>query len=275
MPLFAFSQIIFEEGFEDIETLEAGGWIMTNQSVPLGSIDWFQGNVDVFPAHEGQPTSYIAANFNNTGASGIISNWLITPKIEVKDGDLFTFWTRTATGSIWNDRLEIRMSDGEDLELPGHEYDEGSFTELLLVINDDYDLSYPEVWTSFEITIDGVGSTPVEKYFAFRYNVDNMSGNESNFIGIDTFTVDSVLGVNDVNQADFSYFPSVVTDVLNIQTENSIESVSVFGMTGQQAMRVKTLQNGQLDMSSLAAGVYMVQVQLEGKAVKSFKVVKN
>lgn len=89
------------------------------------------------------------------------------------------------------------------------------------------------------------------------------------------FTVDSVLGVNDVNQADFSYFPSVVTDVLNIQTENSIEGVSVFEMTGQQAMRVKTLQNGQLDMSSLAAGVYMVQVQLEGKAVKSFKVIKN
>ena len=43
---------------------------MRNNSEPPGLIDWFQGNDAVFPAHEGPPTAYIAANFNNTSGHG-------------------------------------------------------------------------------------------------------------------------------------------------------------------------------------------------------------
>lgn len=275
-PFLAFSQVLIDEGFDDINTLEGDGWMMTNMSDPLGSTDWFQGNETVFPAWEGDPTSYIGANFNNTGATGIISNWLITPMVEVKDGDTFIFWSRVPDASIWNDRLEVRMSDADGMTEPFDAFDEGTFTDLLLVINDDMDLSYPSVWTSFEITFDDLGPTPVEKYFAFRYNVDNSSGNESNFIGIDSFVIDAAaMGVGDLMNAEFSYYPSVVSDVLNINAKKNIESVVVFGMTGQKEMSAKSLKNGQLDMSSLSAGVYIVQVELEGKTVRSFKVVKK
>ncbi len=277
LPFLVFSQVLFEEGFDDIETLEVDGWIMTNMSDPLGSTNWFQGEEDVFPAWEGDPTSYIAANYNNTGSQGIISNWLITPPILAMDGDTFIFWSRVPDGSIWNDRLEIRMSDADGMTEPFDAWDEGTFTDLLLVINDDMDLSYPEVWTSFEITLDGIGTTPVMKNFAFRYNVDNSSGNESNFIGIDSFAFDGegLMGVGDELNAEFSYYPSVVSDILNIKTEKEINSAVVFGLNGQKAMVVKTLKNGQLDMSSLPAGVYIVQIQLDGKTVKAFKVVKK
>src|SRR5204863_1258149 len=63
------------EGFDDITNLP--GWFMINHSEPLGVTNWFQGNNAVFPAFDGAPTAYIAANFNNTADVGTISNWLL------------------------------------------------------------------------------------------------------------------------------------------------------------------------------------------------------
>ena len=187
--VFGFGQIL-EEGFDDITNLP--GWTMTNQSTTVGSTNWFQGNTGVFNSHSGDPTSYIGANFNNTtGGTGTISNWLITPTLNLKDGDTLTFWTRTSEGSIWDDRLEVRSSVGAMTVPSGGPTDVGSFTTVNLIINDDYSLSYPEVWTEFEVVVSGVGSTPVAMNFAFRYNVilAGPSGTYSNYIGIDTVSV--------------------------------------------------------------------------------------
>lgn len=191
IPFIGFSQIL-EEGFDNVLDLETKGWIRTNQSDPLGSLGWFQGNsAQSFNSHEGADNSYIAANYENTDAvSGIISNWLITPTVEVKDGDRLSFWTRVPEGSIWNDRLEIRSSVGE-LTVPQDGADDiGSFSNLELVINDDMDLSYPEEWTEFEVIVSGVGSQVQEVNFAFRYNVDNTSGGDTNYIGIDSVLIE-------------------------------------------------------------------------------------
>lgn len=187
--VFGFGQIL-EEGFDDIENLP--GWTMTNQSTTIGTTNWFQGNITVFNSHSGEPTSYIGANFNNTtGGTGTISNWLITPTLNLKDGDTLTFWTRTSAASIWDDRLEVRSSVGAMTVPSGGPTDVGSFTTVNLIINDDYSLSYPEVWTEYEVVVSGVGSTPVAMNFAFRYNVilAGPSGTYSNYIGIDTVSV--------------------------------------------------------------------------------------
>src|SRR5262249_17073406 len=54
---------IIDEGFDDIANLP--DWVVINHSQPLGASDWFQGNDGVFPAFDGAPDAYIAANFNN------------------------------------------------------------------------------------------------------------------------------------------------------------------------------------------------------------------
>ncbi|MCE1202560.1 MAG: choice-of-anchor J domain-containing protein, partial [Bacteroidia bacterium] len=51
------------QGFEDITLLPGLGWALTNNSSPLGTTGWFQGNPTVFPAHAGPETSYIGANY--------------------------------------------------------------------------------------------------------------------------------------------------------------------------------------------------------------------
>lgn len=79
------------EGFDDITTLPGSGWVMRNQSEPIGLTNWFQGNDSVFPAQSGGPTSYIGANFNNTAGVGTISTWLITPPLDLAEDSVLVF----------------------------------------------------------------------------------------------------------------------------------------------------------------------------------------
>lgn len=185
LPLLSAAQALVEN-FDDVTTLATSGWTMTNQSTPVGTGSWFQGNAGVFPSHNGADTAYVGVNFNSITGSGEISNWLITPAVNVQDGDILAFWTSTSTGSTWNDRLEVRASAGT-MTMPAGASDVGSFTDLLLTVNDGYDLSYPESWTRYEIVVAGVGTTPVAMHYAFRYNVADggPSGTNSNYIGID------------------------------------------------------------------------------------------
>src|SRR5690606_33257451 len=101
-------EVIFSEGFEDVTILPAMDWDLLNLSNPLGSTDWLVGSEGgVFDPYEG--IDFIAANFNNTAGVGTISNWLITPPIELGDGYELSFWTRAAD-QTWPDRLEFRLS---------------------------------------------------------------------------------------------------------------------------------------------------------------------
>jgi len=97
----------YSESFNNISTLPGSGWVIQNNSNPVGATTWFQGTPTTaspdpgpFNAFNGANNAYIAANFNNTtGGTGVISNWLITPNRTLRNGDVFTFYTRKPT--IW------------------------------------------------------------------------------------------------------------------------------------------------------------------------------
>jgi hypothetical protein len=177
------------EAFDDITNLPARGWVQTNHSTTIGTTGWFQGNTAFFPAHQGMPTSYIAANFNNTTGTNTISNWLLTPPTTLVNGLRLVFWTRTSTANPSPDRLQVRLStNGASTNVGTTATDVGDFTTLLLDINPTYTVGgYPEVWTLMEVDIVGVPST-TQGRLAFRYFVENggPTGGNSHYIGIDT-----------------------------------------------------------------------------------------
>lgn len=180
------------EGFDDITTLAGDGWAQINNSSPLGTTDWFQGNPAVFLSHAGADDSYIAANFNNTAGSDI-SNWLITPVVDLGALDSFSFFTRTTTGNTFPDRMEIRIStNGASSDVGATAASVGDFTTLVDSINPNLMMNgYPQDWTEFSYSnlgLSGMGR------IAFRYFVTDGGplGNNSNFIGIDSFTLEEV-----------------------------------------------------------------------------------
>ncbi|HET7845376.1 MAG TPA: choice-of-anchor J domain-containing protein, partial [Xanthomonadales bacterium] len=165
------------------------------------STNWFQGNATVFPAQAGATTSYIGANYNNTGAIGTISNWLITPQVNFLNGATLTFWTRTTTAASFPDRIEVRLStNGASTNVGANETSVGDFTTLLVSVNPNQVAGagtcppatggYPNAWC--QITVNTGIPTSGSGRIAFRYFVTNagLNGANSNYIGIDTFSFD-------------------------------------------------------------------------------------
>ncbi len=180
------------EGFDSVSTLPLTDWMVVNNSQPLGPFSWGLGNPAAFAAQAGSPDSYVAANFDNTTDNGTISNWFITPEVDLIDGKVLSFYTRTSAGGLYPDRLQVRMStNGSSTNVGTTSLSVGDFTTLLLNINPLLLVGgYPESWFPagfFQVTLSGIGP-PTTGRFAFRYFVTGAGalGVNSFFIGLDT-----------------------------------------------------------------------------------------
>ncbi|MBZ5645663.1 MAG: PEP-CTERM sorting domain-containing protein [Acidobacteriia bacterium] len=174
--LLVFTAVMYAdtEGFDNIATLPGSGWVMFNNSNPIGTTGWFQGNPGVFTSHSGAPDSYIAANFNNAAFGGTIENWLAAPIGTVSNGDVFSFWTRS-TGSGYADSLWVFLNTS------------GGFGGALeLIINPNLDpFGYPSDWTLYTITIAGLSGPTAGRLEFVYYLPDNL--NYADYIGIDDY----------------------------------------------------------------------------------------
>ncbi len=83
------------------------------------------------------------------------------------------------------------------------------------------------------------------------------------------------LAVPGFNEANFSFYPNPVKNTLNLSYNQEISNVDVFNLLGQKVIATKLNANsGQIDMSSLPNGAYMVKVTSNNQ-VKTIKVIKQ
>jgi len=83
------------------------------------------------------------------------------------------------------------------------------------------------------------------------------------------------LGIDTFAGSGFSFYPNPVKDMLNITSKKGVENVSIFNLAGQEMLSGAKVNNGQLDVSKLTAGTYVLRVTLEGGKVETFKVIKK
>lgn len=297
VPFFGMAQNQYSFGFDS--ALTAAGYQTTNQSanattalwnkasftVPLAGAIFGSGDVNTVPVGQaGGDNSFAIVNFNSTTGANTISNWLISPDITVQNGDVVSFYTRKGTDGTQDfpDRLELRMSTASPTVLPtGGPTGLGSFTTLGTSVNPSLAAGfvYPKTWTQYTYTVSGLTGPTVVK-FAFRYFVTNggPSGNNSDIIGIDTFSVDRALSTSDFFAKNFSVYPNPSNGLVNVSSKGdaSIQNLQVTDLNGRV---VKTLNaNGvsetQVNISDLTTGVYFLKVQTE-QGTGSTKIVKN
>lgn len=188
------SGVTLSEGFEDISSLPGAGWVLQNNSAPLGDTNWLQGSTLDFAAHEGAADSYIAANYENAGnGSATISNWLVTPLLTFDGSSSVSFWTRGHELSGYADRLEVRLCTGTPCTDVGTgAADVGGFTSTLLTLNETLDPNgYPDTWTQYTLTSANGLPNSGQGRVAFRYHVPDAGpdGSNANYIGIDTLEI--------------------------------------------------------------------------------------
>lgn len=83
------------------------------------------------------------------------------------------------------------------------------------------------------------------------------------------------LSVDDSQIANnFNYFPNPVTDVLNISSKTKIEHSTLYNLIGQQ-VGVYTIDNTSINMQSLSAGIYLLNVQFENGQTETVKIIKQ
>jgi hypothetical protein len=190
----------FTEEFDTVANLYTKGWVFTNNSKPQGAATWQQGvytsgkmGIDGFPAYSYKASAdeYIFAGYASGSGVATISSWMITPAFEMKNGDKFSFYTRTFTGSTYPDRLQVRINTADNSANVGFDSSSvGRFTTLLADINPNLTTTgFPQVWTKYEFTISGLAA-PLKRRIGFRYYVPGggTTGANSNAIGIDQFS---------------------------------------------------------------------------------------
>lgn len=250
-----FSQAI-NEGFSNVAGLTAAGWNQQNLSTPIGSNpNWVQGDpVNMpFSANSLPANSFISANFNSVVGAATISNWLITPMLNLNNGDVITFYTR-GTGSIYADNLQVRLStNGSSTNVGASNISVGDFSNLLLEINPTLNAAlYPAIWTQYTITISGLAS-PTTGRIAFRYYVPNggPSGTNSDLIGIDDFVYTPVPSCN-----------LTATAIANNAMGGAPNGTVTLNVTNGTAPYTYLWASGQVtqNLSGLAPGTYSVTV---------------
>lgn len=284
---------VYNFGFDT--SVAAASWTTTNQSAPstaalwskatyttpLGSAVFGSGNTSTVPVGQaGGNNSFGLVNYTSTSGAGNISNWLMTSAVNVKDGDVVSFYTRKGTDGTtdYPDRLELRYSTATTTITPSTgATDVGSFTNVGVTVNPTLapGFVYPKVWTKYSFTVSGVGGTPIPMKFAFRYYVTNggPDGDNSDLIGIDTFSVDrpAVLGTSDISSQEksISVYPNPTTDFITIKSKSKVNEAQVFDSAGRKVNA--NLNNDKLDVRNLQAGSYIIKIEAkEGSFVEKF-----
>jgi len=264
----AFSQTnLLSESFDDITTLPVSGWTETNQSIAGGSVPgWFQGNASVFTAYAG--AGYIGANFNNTTAANTISNWLMSPVVSLQNGDIITFYSRS--GGTYADRLQVILSTtgAASVAPSGGPSDLGSFTTELLDINPTLIATgYPITWTQYTVTLSGLASATDCK-IALRYFVTDggPAGTNSNYIGVDSFSVDRPLISASFTALNLKMYPNPATNNVTITSpDTKILKTEIIDLNGRVILSqtYSNLQDVNINITALQTGIYSLNIVTE------------
>lgn len=109
----------------------------------------------------------------------------------------------------------------------------------------------------------------------YYVNIGYYSSSTDEAEGPFTLSFTQPLSVPGFDASNFKAYPNPVKNVLNLDYIDDITSVTVFNLLGQQMLsREINASKGQLDMSGLTAGSYLVKV-VAGSQMKTIKVIKQ
>ena len=160
----------------------------------------------------------------------------------------------------------------------------GSATSYIIRMSPEQDFSSGTISGTFTNTqIDGLNVPSQPNYFTpnttYYWQVipQNARGgadeDANNTVETWSFTTEGTASVNDVTANTFNHYLN--NNVLTVESNSSIENVTIFNILGQQVATQKVAaQDAQVNVGSFKPGVYLAQVKVEGK-VKTFKFVKK
>ena len=265
-------------GDNSMSGLFARGYLPSNQSNPLGTTDWYQGDRDQFIAYDGPDTGYVAADYNNTGDNGDIDNWLVLPRVTggIIAGDSLYFWARSVDfdeNGNYPDSIRVMYSENDSTP-------SGNWVELGRFWVPNPNPNDPN--NGFTLYGYSAPTSSVNGRFAIRYCVvdGGYYGNNSTYIGIDEINIiRSSVGINPINtnvpdnyKLEQNYpNPFNPTTKINFAIPKSgIVTIKIYDILGKE---ISTLVNKYLSAgnysvdfngSNYSSGIYFYRLEANG-----------
>jgi hypothetical protein len=278
---------VIAENFDDVNNMLSSGWMEINNSAPVGPEIWHQGTGNVGSAPvSGDPLGYAEVGYQSTDPSGTgdINNWLISPTMQLNNGDVVTFFAASYNTLNYPDRLELRLNPLNTTDVGTTSSSTGDFSILLTEINPNLllDSSYFSAYfKAYTATVSGL-SGATNARIAFRYWVTDGGGLglNSSTIGVDSLTITTVVGVRELDAFHTTLYPNPAQNLLTMTWSQPLASAftaEVYNSVGQLVMTQeleKGLHRNSFDISSLAKGIYTVRLS-GAEGVSHSRFVKN
>ncbi len=160
--------------------------------------------------------------------------------------------------------IETSQVNGSNVTDTGMAVYSGSCDSLSLIqCNDDGGSGFLSMVELFNLT-------PGETLYVRVWEYGNNSVGE---IGICAH--EPTVSVDENQIEGLKFYPNPVSNTLNIQAKQDIQTVTIFNISGQKVLEVyPNATDNQIDMRHLSNGMYFVKLQVNGQ-LSAFKVVKK
>ncbi|MCX7547430.1 fibronectin type III domain-containing protein [Xanthomarina sp. F1114] len=189
--------------------------------------------------------------------SNAANSWFFTRGVNLTGGETYTItYDYGGTGTTFPEALKVAY---------GTDRDSASMTNIIA--------DYPSVVNSAPMS-ESQNFTPATTgvyYIGFQAYSD---ANQF-YLHLDNISIDEALSIEESELLSFKYYPNPVDNILNLRSVQTIQSVEVFNLLGQEVLRTASNSaNMDVDMSNLQSGTYFVKVTIEN-ATKTIKVIKK
>src|SRR5690554_147284 len=256
--------------------------------VPEPDFDCFQGlgiapSLDAaFNLDPRNPNTFIANDFTVEANATFALQQILISTNQVQAPDHGVFNIRANNNGISSDVIEVIEANATSVIAYGSIYNEPVYhvvfdlTEAVVFTEGVYWLE-PKVTTPEPSTVwwaateNGTDSAITMLSEDGGASWEPLEAESIFFVAGDCET----LGVSDFTSIDFDFYPNPVTDVLTIQSQETVESIEVYNLMGQKVLKPSTISHGDINLSSLKLGIYLVKATFEGRITETFKIVKK
>lgn len=207
-----------------------------------------------------------AARFNIYGTNR--TGWLITPQMNTTVGQSYTFAFDYGITAYTGGAVNVMGSD--DTVKVAMSTDNG--TTWTQIQNFSAASNITNLLQQFGYTYN---ATTTSVKFAFIADAGTLNDNQDYNFYVDNVAMDTALSNVEFSKNTLTVYPNPVKNNLNIRYTESIKDVTIYNLLGQQLFTKNiNATEGQIDMSNLTSGTYLVKV-VSGDKVQTLKVIKE